>query len=138
LIPNSEHSDFPSQSYPVSQSIPSTVTHHTISSSHNLRRSTRSRSQPSYLQEYHCQLAAASSPFHSSSKLLADSSSSGIPFSLSSYISYDNLSSAQKSFSLSVSSHFEPRFYHQAVKIPHWCDAMQAEIDALEANNTWV
>jgi transposase InsO family protein len=101
------------------------------------RRSTRSRSQPSYLQEYHCQLAATSLPDQSSSKSMTVGSTSGIPFGLSSFLSYDKLSTNQKSFSLSVSSHFEPRFYHQAVKIPHWCDAMKAEIDALETNHTW-
>ncbi|GLT70743.1 hypothetical protein SLA2020_428030 [Shorea laevis] len=138
-IPSLEHGDLYSPSLPASQSTnPTSDTIISSTPSHVLRRSTRHRSQPSYLQEYHCQLADASLPFSSSSKSRASPSSSGIPFSLSSYISYDKLSFMQKSFSLSVSSHFEPRFYHQAVKISHWCDAMRAEIDALEASNTWV
>jgi hypothetical protein len=103
----------------------------------SLRRSTRTRAQPSYLQEYHCQLAAASLPAQSSSKSMTEASTSGNSFGLSSFLSYDKLSPTQKSFSLSVSSHYEPRFYHQAVKIPHWCDAMKSEIDALELNKTW-
>jgi hypothetical protein len=101
-----------------------------------IRKSTRSKCQPSYLQDYHCHLAATSSPIPSSSMPLPVLSS-GIPsFGLSSYLSYDKLSSNQKCFSLSV-SYFEPWFYQQAAKIPHWSDAMRAEIDALEANHTW-
>jgi hypothetical protein len=110
-IPSFEHgvcSPCPIPTQPIISSTPSPI-------QPVIRRSTMSHLQPSYLQDYHCQLADASLPFSSSSQSRANSSS-GIPFSLSSYLSYDNLSPIHKSFSLSVSSQFEPRFYHQAVK----------------------
>lgn len=37
----------------------------------------------------------------------------------------------------STSSLEVPKYYHQAIKDPNWCKAMQEEINALEANNTW-
>jgi hypothetical protein len=110
-IPSFEHgvcSPCPTPTQPIISSTPSPI-------QPVIRRSTMPHLQPSYLQDYHCQLADASLPFSSSSQSRANSSS-GIPFSLSSYLSYDNLSPIHKSFSLSVSSQFEPRFYHQAVK----------------------
>jgi hypothetical protein len=138
VIPSSANSDLVSpSSHPTYQQHftppgASSVPTPPISSPRILRRSTRSRAQPSYLQEYHCQLAASPYPVPSSQSMTAYSTS-GIPFGLSFVLSYDKLSSNQKCFSLSVSSFVEPKFYHQAVKIPHWCDAMKAEIDALEA-----
>jgi hypothetical protein len=82
------------------------------------------------LQQYHCKLAT-----HSSSSSSHDEQ--GIPYSLSSCIAYDKLSSAHKHFCLSLSSHVEPKYFYQVVKSQPWIDAMHTEISALELNNTW-
>jgi hypothetical protein len=98
-----------------------------------LRKSTRIKSKPSYLQDFHCKLV-------STSPLQSDlmSTDSGKPYPLSSFVSHQNLSSPHKLFFLSISSHIEPKFYHQAVKDANWRASMQAEITALEANQTWI
>jgi hypothetical protein len=102
----------------------------TIENSSLPRKSSRVRCKPGYLQHYHYQ-AASHSP-HS------DSMDSGIPFSISSFLSYSKLSPSYTTFCLSVSSTYEPQFYHQATKFLHWRDAMNAEITALEDNHTWL
>ena len=38
---------------------------------------------------------------------------------------------------LNASTIREPSTYNEASKSPHWCEAMQAEIHALETNQTW-
>jgi hypothetical protein len=48
------------------------------------------------------------------------------------------LSPSHKIFSLSVTSHYEPKFFHQAIKFSHWREAMNAEISALQQNNTLI
>jgi hypothetical protein len=95
------------------------------------RKSTRAKCRPGFLQDYHCQLATHPSSSSSSNK-------SGIPYSLSSCLAYHKLSSKHKHFCLSISSHVEPKFFHQAVKSQQWIDAMHTEISALELNNTWI
>ena len=109
----------------------------------NLRKSSRTRQAPTYLQDYHCQLVSSSpNPNSSDSKVrlhdtVIDNVDAGIPYSLSSVLNYNQLSPSHKAFSLSLISHIEPNFFHQAVKLPEWREAMQAELNALQANNTW-
>lgn len=76
------------------------------------RRSTRILKQPSYLQDYHCHLLPASPPLY----LLVHNTR----YPLSNYLSYDRLAPAYKTFVLHVSSAYEPKFYHQAIKFPEW------------------
>jgi hypothetical protein len=89
------------------------------------------------LQQYHCQLASLPSSL-TSSPLTKAAGDIGIPHCLSSVLSYDRLSHSHKIFSLSVTSHYEPKFFHQAIKFPHWREAMTVEISALQQNNTWI
>lgn len=108
------------------------VTLNSSNSDLQLRRSTRSKS--GYLQQYHCHLATQSSlPVDSPNA----ASVSGKPYDLASFLDYNMLSASYKDFSLSISSHIEPKFFHQAVTFPQWREAMASKINALEANNTW-
>jgi hypothetical protein len=95
------------------------------------RKSSRVKYTPGYLHDYHCHLAT------STSNLAPSSTASCIPYSLSSVLSYDHLSSSQKYFSLSISVLVEPISYTQAVKHEEWCEAMDTEIKALDINDTW-
>uniref|UniRef100_A0A2N9GKR9 Integrase catalytic domain-containing protein n=1 Tax=Fagus sylvatica TaxID=28930 RepID=A0A2N9GKR9_FAGSY len=96
----------------------------------SLRKSSRPVKTPSYLQDYHCNLAIS-----------ADTS---FPFSVAvthpiqHNLSYSHLSDSHKAFTLALSTHTEPHFYHEAIHSPQWCEAMSKELTALEANHTWV
>jgi len=98
----------------------------------SLRKSSRVTHKPSYLQNFHCQMATSSLSSPSIS-----SNVSGIPYALSNVLSYDKLSPSYKHFVSTISTSIEPQYYHQAVQHPCWREAMQAEIKALEDNNTW-
>ena len=41
-------------------------------------------------------------------------------------------------FSLSLSTTHEPKSFSEAMQYPHWKQAIQDEIDALQANKTWI
>lgn len=82
------------------------------------RRSTRNRATPSYLNEYELDTVNTHYP-------------------LSTHLSYQNLSPSYQHFVLNVNTHYEPQFYHQAVKYPEWRAPMTAELEALESNKTW-
>ena len=96
-----------------------------FNSTTQVRKSTRSTKLPSYLKDYHCHMA------------LGSVFSSSHPYSISKHLSYDSLPPAHKHFVLSVSSHFEPQFYHQAIKFLEWRVALAEELSAMEANHTW-
>lgn len=86
------------------------------------RRSDRHRRAPSKYQDYYCDAA------------IKKGSS---PHLLSKVISLENLSQSHKIFSLAVTSIDEPKTYNQAVRHDCWKNAMNAEIKALQENNTW-
>ena len=89
-----------------------------------LRISTRNSHPPIHLQDYVCQVSHASA-------------SSNIPYPISDYLSYTNLSPSHCAFSLSIVSHTEPTTYAEANKFTCWKQVMQTEIAALENNGTW-
>ena len=47
------------------------------------------------------------------------------PHTLENVRSHDNLSKSFRSFALAIYVEYEPHYYHQAVKYPHWKDEMQ-------------
>ncbi|KAI4369505.1 hypothetical protein MLD38_017940 [Melastoma candidum] len=52
-------------------------------------------------------------------------------------IAYDRLSPSYKAFVVSLTLHDEHHSYQQAKLIPHWVDAMTAELNALKDTATW-
>lgn len=73
------------------------------------RRSTCLTKRPIYLHDYHCCLLDNSATNKGNSTR-----------SLSTILSYDQLSPRPRAFALSISITFEPQFYHEVVKHTHW------------------
>ncbi|GAA0168571.1 transmembrane signal receptor [Lithospermum erythrorhizon] len=86
-----------------------------------LGRGRRERAPPRHLQDYVL-------------NVLRHSSTS---YPLTDFVSYDIFSSAHRGFLASITAGVEPRSYRQAVRDLGWCDALKAEISALENNGTW-
>uniref|UniRef100_A0A2N9HGP5 Reverse transcriptase Ty1/copia-type domain-containing protein n=1 Tax=Fagus sylvatica TaxID=28930 RepID=A0A2N9HGP5_FAGSY len=101
-----------------------------------LRKSTRIHKPPSYLQEFHCNNASLL-PAPSPSSPPTSQGTASTNFPLSNYLSYSKLAPGYQSFVLNASTIREPTSFHEASQDPHWCEAMQAKLAALEANNTW-
>ena len=91
-----------------------------------LRRSTRNRRTPTFLQDYHCQLSSH-----------IKSNDTNVLYPLSSCLNYNRLSLSHMKYVLAVSINKEPHSYNKAVVFPEWRKAMTEEIKALEQNKTW-
>lgn len=115
---------FSDSNLPIQTDIPSQM--QKPSTAHNdhvcRTRSQRASITPIHLKDYHC--------------FLVNSSSSSTTHPLKSVLSDQKLSPTYKAFVHSVSSIIEPHTFSQAVVHPEWRQAMSAELQALEENNT--
>jgi len=123
--------DIPSNtSQPTSSPASSTVSiTPTSDSSPKIRKSETTCTTPTLLKDFHCQ-------FHCSSSS-SSSNSGNIKYPLSSVLSYNSLSPNHLKYTLALSTSIEPKSYKQAILSPEWINAMNAELQALAANNTW-
>ncbi|KAL8148892.1 hypothetical protein AgCh_006046 [Apium graveolens] len=135
-VPHTKDSHISDSSIPRSTYLPS------CSSEQSLRLSTRVKARPPWWNDYH--VPNSSKPTVLFSQLMENhnflSSPSALdPFSLHmSHHTYDSdnqeiLAYCHKSDIIS-----EPHHYYQAIKDPRWVQAIDNELQALEANNTWV
>lgn len=91
-----------------------------------VRRSSRPRSTPTYLADYDCSgTSPHTNAIHTS------------PHTLDKVFIYDRLSQKHCTFALAMDHIKEPHSYTEAIQHQCWRDAYKAEIDALEANDTW-
>ncbi|WVZ13928.1 hypothetical protein V8G54_011494 [Vigna mungo] len=86
--------------------------------SESVRRSSRPRTTPAYLKDY--------------------KTNSIVRYPIKNYLCYNPLSNHYKHTYLSITSNTEPNSYSVASKNPEWVTAMCVELDALQANNSWV
>ena len=129
---SSTHDSLASNSNMLSDYVPTVVTNHSADPP-PIRRSTRVHKTAVYLQDYDGTAATAlPSPvtgFHAS----------GSPYDISACLTYSHLDPKYMSYVMTISEgHSTPQFFSQAVQDPLWREAMDKEIQALEATKTWV
>jgi Reverse transcriptase (RNA-dependent DNA polymerase)/Integrase core domain len=115
----------------ISTSIPN-HTNQTDSPAVELRRSTRNHHPPAYLIDFQCSQVQTSLSHPSQ-----HSSLTGTRYPIANFVSYHKFSREYQAFLSSVTAGSEPKSYSEALMHQEWCDAMAAEIKALEENNTW-
>ncbi|KAJ3699854.1 hypothetical protein LUZ61_003559 [Rhynchospora tenuis] len=96
-------------------------------------REQRVRKTPARLQDYICYTARVEP--HKDAPRIDCCSSTAYP--IEKYVTCSKFSRAHKVFLAAVTKEREPNHFGEAVKDKNWCEAMKAEIDALERNATW-
>ncbi|CAH9079345.1 unnamed protein product [Cuscuta epithymum] len=96
------------------------------------RKSTRLRSIPIHIRDFEYKLPRSIIPGNS------ESTCNFVKYPIQNYISYNRLSPSYHCFTASLSKLTEPKTYKQAIEFSEWQNAMNAEIKALEDNNTWI
>ncbi|KAJ1697014.1 hypothetical protein LUZ63_005526 [Rhynchospora breviuscula] len=109
------------------------VPEHNAGASDQNARSQRSRKPPAHLQDYICYTAFCH-PFKAQSTTV---DSSGSLYPIAHYVNCNNFSAAHRNFLAAATAGKESRYFGEAMNYKHWRDAMHAEIDALERNETW-
>lgn len=139
-IPSAHEPNYPSHLTTETSSAASPIVEPTLPTSHTsntptpsipqVRQSLRDKNPPIWHKDYHMSTQVNKSPSE-------PTSGSGTRYPLSHYLSYSRISSSHCAFLANITAHTEPQSYDQAVHDPHWQDAMNAELEALEQNNTW-
>ncbi|XP_074337472.1 uncharacterized protein LOC141674666 [Apium graveolens] len=84
-------------------------------------RPTRCHRAPRWMEDYHCSL---------------NTCTTSSPSPLTTFMPFKKFSSQHQKALVSIISATEPRTFHEAIKYPHWKDAMVNEIKALELHKT--
>lgn len=92
-----------------------------------LRRSSRTRKPPAWMEDF-----VGTVNTNSLLKPMIGNTPPTFPYILSS-----TLSDSYVDYLLNISLEKEPFSYKEASKIPHWVDAMEDELHALDKNHTW-
>ena len=58
-------------------------------------------------------------------------------YPIQNYINYSKLTAHHTHYICQISENHEPQTYKQAIKFPHWKQAIQDELTAMDLNNTW-
>ena len=98
-----------------------------------LRRSQQPHHPPTTLCDYVCN--HVTSPKHLPT--LSSSLEKGTRYPLCHFVFYHRYSPQHLSFIATVSQDIESTSYIEATSHPHWKEAMQSELAALDANHTW-
>ncbi|CAL9007107.1 unnamed protein product, partial [Prunus brigantina] len=128
---NATASPSPALSSPPQPLPPSLTDVYPISLAPPLRKSTRSIKPPPHFKDYQAHHVALLAPG------IPSPITSGTRYPITRYVTHSNFSEPHRFFVNNISQLVEPNTYEEARHNPHWVEAMNSEIAALEENHTW-